>query len=77
MNEQDTIIAAAAKASYTTGMATVAVGLTVGEWAALIGIGATVTTLIANLWFRIRKDTREAREHQLRMSEFKVGLTDE
>ena len=78
MNDQDAIIAAAAaKASYATGAATVALGLTVGDAAALIGIGATVTTLVANLWFRIRQDDREDREHQLRMEEYKAGLNDD
>ncbi len=78
MNQQDTITSAvAAKATYAASAATVIAGMTVGEWAALIGIGATLATFVANLWFKVRQDIREEREHELRMEEFKAGLTDD
>lgn len=67
----ETVIAAgASKAVYGSSAVTVLLGLTVGEWAALIGIGATLATFAANLWFNMRRDQRE-RElhlHQLRQT---------
>lgn len=78
MNDQDAIISAvAAKATYATSAATVIAGLTIGDAAALVGIGATVATFVANIWFRLRQDDREDREHELRMSEYKAGLNDD
>jgi 1,4-dihydroxy-2-naphthoate octaprenyltransferase len=78
MNQQDTLTsAAAAKATYAASAVTVIAGMTVGEWAALIGIGATLATFVANLWFKIRQDIREEREHELRMEEYKAGLNEE
>jgi hypothetical protein len=68
MNPQDAILsAAAAKASYATGATTAVLGLTVGDWAALIGIGATAVTFVANLWFRWRLDRRQERELEMRL----------
>ena len=70
------VTALATKASYATSAATVVAGFTIGEWAGLIGIGATLATFAANLYFRWRADQREEREHQLRMAEYKAGLSD-
>jgi hypothetical protein len=70
------VAALATKASYTTSAATVLAGFTIGEWAALIGIGATLATFAANIYFRVRADRREEREHELRMAEYKAGLND-
>jgi hypothetical protein len=36
-------------------------GLTLNEWAALIGIIVAVATLLVNLWLAIRRNRREAR----------------
>ena len=68
MTQQEAILsAAAAKASYATGATTAVLGLTVGDWAALIGIGATAVTFVANLWFRWRLDRRQQSEYELRL----------
>ena len=64
----ETVVAAvSAKAVYGSSAATILLGLTVGEWAALIGIGATLATLAANMWFNVRRDKREQELHQRRM----------
>jgi len=57
----------ASKAVYASSAATVIANLTIGEWAALIGIGATVATFAANLFFRLRSDRRDQELHQRRM----------
>lgn len=68
---QDTTDAAVAalttKVAYTVGAATALAGLTIGEWAGLVGIGATLATFVANLYFRFRADKRAQTEHELRL----------
>ena len=57
----------AGKATYSTAAATFVAGLTMGELASFIGIVATVVALIANIYFKIKTDVREQREHESRM----------
>jgi hypothetical protein len=66
------VAALATKASYATSAATVIAGFTIGELAGLIGIGATLATFVANIYFRWRADQREEREHRLRVAELKA-----
>lgn len=70
------VAALATKATYATSAATAIAGYTIGEWAALVGIGATLATFAANIYFKFRADNREQREHELRMAELKSGLND-
>lgn len=64
---ENAVAETASKAVYVTSAGTVIANLTIGEWAALIGIGATVATFAANLFFRLRADRREQQLHERRM----------
>ena len=69
----DTVLAeVATRAAYTSGAATVVAGVTLGEWAAAIGIVMTVATFLANLFFKFRLDRREQLEHEQRMQDAKA-----
>ena len=57
----------ATRAVYATSAGTVVANLTIGEWAALIGIGATLATFAANVYFRARADKREQQLHERRL----------
>lgn len=63
--------AIASKTTYVAGTVTAVAGFTLGEVAALVGIGSTLTTLAATLFFKIRADRRAQLEHELRLAELK------
>ena len=62
----------ATKAVYTTSAVTVIAGYTIGEWAGMIGIGATLATFAANIYFRVKADQREQTEHDIRMAKIEA-----
>ena len=78
MTESTTTDAAVAavttKLTYTASAATVIAGLTLPEWAAAFGIGATLATLALTVWLKLRIDRREEELHRARMEAFKAGL---
>lgn len=51
--------------SYGTGLAAFVAGLTLNEWAAIVGIIAVPATWLLNGYFKYREDARQQEIHDL------------
>lgn len=57
-------------ASYSGGALSIFSAMTLTEWGIVTGIVTALATFLLNVWWGLRRDRREQKEHELRLSGF-------